>query len=154
MPWYRLNFFLIFFFFPSISLFAQWTQTSGPNGGMTIKIIHLNDYTFINGYYGGVFRSEDKINWQAVNGEAFGDFPWCANIATDGNRLFSAIYRKGVFYSDDYGITWHLLHDDFSVTDALVIVTIFILAAGMGCTIQVTMAKIGSILMGQIELVL
>jgi len=113
--------FLICFILTSFSLFAQWQQTNGPNGGLTMKIIRIEDYFFINGFYGGVFRSKDKTIWEAVNGEEFGDFPMCAEIQTDGNRLFSAMYGKGVFYSDDYGLTWHLLHDDPSVTNALVI---------------------------------
>jgi photosystem II stability/assembly factor-like uncharacterized protein len=95
--------FFVFIFFINF-LFAQWVQTSGPEGGDIQCIAKCNDDIFCGTLGGGLFKStDDGLSWKSANIGLPSDYIYC--LAVSGSNLFASIYG-GVFLSSDNGVSW------------------------------------------------
>ena len=87
---------------------AQWVQTSGPVGAISNEILHVNNYLFVNGYNGGIYRSADKgLTWEPVNNGLPVDFR-CEALDADNDKLYIST-GLGIFFSDNMGNSWQAL---------------------------------------------
>jgi len=101
---------VLLFFVISISInsFSQWTQTSGPDGAKSHEVFYVENYLFVNGYNGGVYRSADKgLTWESVNNGLPVDFR-CYTMDVEDNKLYIGT-SNGVYFSDNLGDSWQLL---------------------------------------------
>lgn len=95
----------------SISLNAQWTQTSGATGSFmycfTVKGTDIFAGYGSAGISGGIIRSTDYgINWA----DASAGLPSVQIMAltTSGNKLFTSQYDGGIYISTDDGANWNI----------------------------------------------
>ncbi len=91
--------------FAHFALFAQWTRTNGPNGGMVTSVISMDNILYAGTYGGGVFRSTDNgSNWEKTG------------LVKEDIRLFAHdnqyIYAggDGIYRSSDKGISWEEIY--------------------------------------------
>lgn len=92
------------------SVYAQWTQTNGPFGGL-ISTLNVSGSNLITGTYGGIFFSSDNgAHWTERN-NGLTNLRVKA-LANSGNLLYAAAWNEliysvdEVFRSTDLGLNW------------------------------------------------
>lgn len=101
--------------FIQISVYAQFTPTNGPYGGLPYAI--ASDGTNIYaGTYGGVLKSSnDGVTWSNVsNGLSQGVMVNALHIFN--TKIFAGTY-DGVFVSDDGGDSWYPSNNGYNVLE-------------------------------------
>jgi photosystem II stability/assembly factor-like uncharacterized protein len=97
------------------SAYAQWVQTSGPNGGY-VRALAFSGPNIFAGLYreGGIYRSTDYgVNWsRTITGLTNLDV---FSLAIVGSNCFAGT-RYGVFRSTDNGSTWSEANTGFPTT--------------------------------------
>jgi photosystem II stability/assembly factor-like uncharacterized protein len=102
--------FLFFVFLSSTNAFAQWASTSGPIGAKSNEIFFVENYLFVNGYDGGVYRSDNKgKTWESVKNGLPVDSRIMA-MDVENNKLYLSTIH-GIYLSDDFGNSWRALTD-------------------------------------------
>ncbi len=93
-----------------IELNAQWSKTSGPEGGYAEGILAIQDTLFVASTYDGIFRSKDNGDyWEIVdNGLPDRDIE---AIYTYENTLYASIDYSGIYKSEDMGDTWEAINN-------------------------------------------
>lgn len=92
------------------SIYAQWTQTSGPFGGL-MTTLNVSGSNLIAGTYGGVFYSSDNgLHW-SDRSDGLTNLRVQA-LANSGNLLYAVAWNElnytvdEVFRSTDLGLNW------------------------------------------------
>lgn len=115
----RTTFSLLFVFFTTFSLFAQWQQTEGPEGGETYSI-KLIDGVLWAGTHGGLYQSwDDGVTWQ--RNESFAPEWSVTTVEVIDDEIFLTIIRVDegfedflveLYRSTDGGNTWDIQEMD------------------------------------------
>ena len=104
---FKLSLFIILFL--NFSIFSQWVQTDGPNGGYSNEIVQIGSELILS-TSGGIYKSIDNgINWElSVSG-----LP-CnikVNALVEHNGfLYASISRNGIYFSNDSGKNWNAIN--------------------------------------------
>ncbi|MCF8427694.1 MAG: T9SS type A sorting domain-containing protein [Bacteroidia bacterium] len=111
---------LLFLLAKSTLVFGQW-KSLGPNGAYIKCHLQFDNKIFIGTSTSGVFASEDYGHtWEPKNNGLNGSNITC--LIKENNRLFVSSESNGdVFYSDNFGDSWHL----FSTLPEKISTTIF-----------------------------
>lgn len=98
---------LLAFLFVNQSSFAQWEQTSGPEGGNTEQIVQIGSVLFISAEAGGVYKSTNNgIEWVACN-NGLPDDTHVNNLVAYIDTLYIVLsYGNGIYKSIDLGQNW------------------------------------------------
>ena len=93
----------------------QWTQTKGPEGGMTTSFFTTNSGEVYTGTSTNLYKlGDDGRTWRRVNARSVGSLSlqdWiggAGQMAEHGDRLYLATDTE-VLASEDNGETWHAL---------------------------------------------
>lgn len=84
----------------------QWRPTSGPEGGVILRLFSSGPNLFAGTLLGGVFRSTNQgERWVAANTGLL-PFAIVTSFAASGTNLFAGTFVTGVFRSSDNGESW------------------------------------------------
>lgn len=109
-----LTLFLIFNFLIIYNLHSQWTQTGGPYGGFTERIVQSNDYIIISAGNAGLFRSSNHgENWSRCT-EGLPEEVSILDIQVYDNKLYTSKYGGGIYISEDQGATWNSINSEIA----------------------------------------
>ena len=105
----RKTFTLMVFFLFGLPASAQWTQTSGPEGGNAVALLATHNYVLVGLEKGGVYRSTDLgATWHYASYGLGGDGAGGNCFAELGPYVFVGSDR-GVSRSTNQGLTWSAL---------------------------------------------
>ncbi len=100
---------LMVFFLFGLPAPAQWTQTSGPEGGYALALLATDNYVLVGLEKGGVYRSTDLgATWHYASYGLGGDGAGGNCFVELGPYVFVGSDR-GVSRSTNQGLTWSLL---------------------------------------------
>ncbi len=101
---------LFIFFLIPLSVFSQWVQTAGPNGGYTNEIVQVGAELVMSAGNGGIYKSvNDGRNWElSVTGLPC-DESVLALVEYNG-LIYASIFRNGIYFSNDSGNSWVALN--------------------------------------------
>lgn len=95
---------LIFSFFVSPFVNAQWTQTNGYFGG-NINVLEVSGSSLFAGTDKGIYRSIDNGNSWVKTNTGIGD-TIIYSLAISGSTIFAGTSSHGVYASTDNGNSW------------------------------------------------
>lgn len=102
----RISVCLFITLFIQFSVFSQWVQTGGPNGGNTQEIFQMGSELIVSAGNGGIYKSLDNgDNWKlSIAGLPCN--PYIFVLAESDGLLYASIYQNGIYVSNDKGNNW------------------------------------------------
>jgi hypothetical protein len=103
---YVLYTFIVYLFFFSAQLHAQWSQTTAPTNQKVLCMVSTGSNVFAGFAGSGVYRSSDNGNsWTDLSEELPSDITINTLLAS-GSNLFAGTYGYGVYVTGNNGSTW------------------------------------------------
>ena len=106
----KINLTLFIVFLIPLSVFSQWVQTAGPNGGYTNEIVQVGTELILSAGNGGIYKSADNgKTWKSsVSGLPCNE-DVLALVEYNG-LIYASISRSGIYFSNDAGNNWVALN--------------------------------------------
>ncbi len=106
----KINLTLFIAFLINLSVFSQWVQTAGPNGGYTNEIVQVGTELILSAGNGGIYKSVDNgETWELSNSGLPCNKGVLALVEYNG-LIYTSISGSGIYFSNDTGNNWVALN--------------------------------------------
>lgn len=106
------NLFISLLYFIPFSLFAQFQDMGGPEGGQVLDVVFVNDTVYTLTSASLFYSVNDANSWRVVPGS--NDLPsQLTNVSIDNGVIYISVnHRNVIFKSENFGQSWTQIADD------------------------------------------
>jgi gliding motility-associated-like protein len=106
----KINLTLFIAFLIHLSVFSQWVQTAGPNGGYTSEIVQVGTELILSAGNGGIYKSVDNGETWKLSVSGLPCNKSVLALVEYNGLIYASISRSGIYFSNDTGNNWVALN--------------------------------------------